>query len=149
MKSGDCWAGGLVAVIGIIAISAAWPLAFWSEFGPGPGFFPLVLGSGLILMGSVVGVAGWPGRKDASGSDASFRKPLLVAGVMAGYLAVLDFLGFVVATALFLFTLIHWVESRKAWQALALAIFITLGLHLVFDTLLKTALPLGILKWIS
>lgn len=149
MKSGDCCAGGLVAVIGIVAIYAAWPLDFWSEYGPGPGFFPLVLGSGLILMGSVVGVGGWLGLKGASGSDASFRKPLLVAGMMAGYLAVLDFLGFAVATALFLFALIHWVESRNRWQALALAIFITLGLHVVFDTLLKTALPLGILKWIS
>jgi hypothetical protein len=149
MKYGDCWAGGVVAVIGIIAIYAAWPLNFWSEFGPGAGFFPLVLGFGLILMGSVVGVGGWTGRKGASESEASFRKPLVVASVMAGYLAVLDFLGFAVATALFLFTLIHWVESRNAWQALALAIFITLGLHLVFDTLLKTALPIGILKWIS
>ena len=149
MKYGDCWAGGLVAVFGILAIYAAWPLDFWSEFGPGPGFFPLLLGSGIIVMGSVVGVGGWKGPTAASGSGGSFRKPLLVAGVMAGYLAVLDFLGFAVATALFLFTLIHWVESRNPWQALALAIFITLGLHVVFDSLLKTALPLGILRWIS
>lgn len=149
MKYGDCWAGGLVAVIGIIAIHAAWSLEFWSDFGPGPGFFPLLLGSGLILMGAVVGVGGWSGRKGESESSASFRKPLVVAGVMAVYLAVLEFLGFAVATALFLFTLIHWVESRNAWQALALAIFITLGLHLLFDSLLKTSLPLGILKWIS
>jgi len=149
MKYGDCWAGGLVAVIGMIAIHAAWPLAFWSEVGPGPGFFPLALGAGLILMGAMVGAGGWMGRKGAAGFDGHVRKPLVVAGVMAGYLAVLDFLGFAVATVLFLFILIRWVESRNAWLALALAVFVTLGLHLVFDTLLKTALPLGILKWIS
>ena len=148
MKPGDGWAGGFVALIGLIAIYAAWPLDFWSEYGPGPGFFPLVLGSALVVMGGAVAVSGWMRRENAS-FDGQLRKPLLVAGILAGYLAVLDFLGFPIATVLFLFTLIHWVESRKAWLALTLAVSITLGLHLVFDTLLKTALPLGILKWIS
>jgi hypothetical protein len=100
-------------------------------------------------MGAAVAVSAWLRREGASRFDGQLRKPLVVAGALAAYLAVLDFLGFAIATALFLFTLIHWVESRKAWLALTLAVSITLGLHLVFDTLLKTALPLGILKWIS
>jgi len=149
MKPGDGWAGGFVALIGFIAIYAAWPLDFWSDYGPGAGFFPLALGSGLVLMGAAVAVSAWLRREGASRFDGQLRKPLVVAGALAAYLAVLDFLGFAIATALFLFTLIHWVESRKAWLALTLAVSITLGLHLVFDTLLKTALPLGILKWIS
>ena len=148
MKPGDGWAGGFVALVGVIAIYAAWPLDFWSEYGPGPGFFPLVLGSALVVMGGAVAASGWM-RREVASFDGQLRKPLLVAGILAGYLAVLDFLGFAVATALFLFTLIHWVESRRAWLALTLAVSITLALHLVFDTLLKTALPLGILKWIS
>jgi hypothetical protein len=149
MKPGDGWAGGFVALVGLIAIYAAWPLDFWLEYGPGPGFFPLVLGSGLILMGAAVAIGAWKRREGATRFDGQLRKPLLVAGAMAGYLAVLDFLGFAIATVLFLFTLIHWVESRKAWLALTLAVSITLGLYLVFDTLLKTSLPPGILKWIS
>jgi putative tricarboxylic transport membrane protein len=149
MKYGDCWAGGLVAVLGIIAIRAAWPLEFWSEFGPGPGFFPILLGSALILMGSMVGVDGWRRDRGQAGSSGSLRKPLVVAAIMAGYLAVLNPLGFVVATVAFLFTVIHWVESRGRWLALGLAVFITLGLHLVFGFLLKIDLPPGILKWIS
>jgi hypothetical protein len=149
MKPGDGWASGFVALVGLTAIYAAWPLDFWVEYGPGPGFFPLVLGSGLILMGTAVAISAWRRREGATRFDGQLRKPLLVAGVLGVYLAVLDFLGFAIATVLFLFTLIHWVESRKAWFALTLAVSITLGLHLVFDTLLKTALPLGILKWIS
>jgi hypothetical protein len=77
------------------------------------------------------------------------RKPLLVAAIMASYLALLNVLGFPVATVLFLFTLIYGVESRGAGFSLGLAVAITVGLHLVFDTLLKTSLPLGILQWIS
>jgi hypothetical protein len=149
VKYGDCWAGGLVAAIGLVAMYAAWPLDFWLEFGPGPGFFPMALGSGLIVMGAAVGVAGWTASKNASSFDGNLRKPLVVAGVLAAYLAVLDFLGFVVATILFLFIVIRWVESRSTWRALALAVLITAGLHLVFDTILKTALPPGILGWIS
>ena len=149
MKPGDSWAGGFVALVGLIAVHAAWPLAFWSEYGPGPGFFPLVLGFGLAGMGAAVAVGGWMRRAEAASFDGQLRKPLVVVGAVAAYLAVLDVLGFVIATVLFLFTLIRWVESRKAWLALTLAVSITLGLHLVFDTLLKTALPLGLLKWIS
>jgi hypothetical protein len=149
MKPGDCWAGGLVALVGIIAIRAAWAHEFWSDFGPGPGFFPVVLGGGLIAMGAAVAAGGWLSRTGAAASDGQYRKPLLVAGAMGVYLAVLDFLGFAVATALFLFALTHWVESRKAWLALVLAVSLTAGLHLLFDTLLKVALPAGILKWIS
>jgi putative tricarboxylic transport membrane protein len=149
MKYADCWAGGLIGVIGIVAICAAWPLQLVSDFGPGPGFVPVLLGIGLIVMGAGVAIAAWRGRDNPKKSYGSFRKPLLVAAVMAGYLALLNVLGFPVATALFLFTLIHWVESRSVSQALALAVFITLGLHIVFVAVLKTSLPVGILPWIS
>jgi len=149
MRYGDCWAGSLVAVIGAISVAAAWPLERWSDFGPGPGFFPLLLGTGLILTGTVVGITGWLGRKSARPSNGSFRKPLLVAGVMAGYLVLLEIVGFALATGLFLFALLYWIESRSAWQALLLAIFVTLGVHLVFVTFLKTSLPPGIFNWIS
>lgn len=149
MRFGDCWVGGALAVIGAISISAALPLEFWSEYGPGPGFFPLVLGTGLVLMGITIGVVGWLGRQAASASASDFRKPLLVAGIMSGYLVLLQIAGFAVATGLFLFTLLHWVESRHAWYALVLAIGITLAIHIVFVTLLKTSLPSGIFNWIS
>ncbi len=153
MRYGDSWAGGLAAVVGAIALWAAWGLEFWSEFGPGPGFMPVMLGAGLVIMGTSVAIVGWPRRERAqpfeSPSFGSLRKPLLVAALLAMYLALLGWLGFAVATALFVFALLYWVEARRFWFALALATGITLGLHVVFVTLLNTSLPAGVLAWIS
>ena len=149
MRYADCWAGALIAVVGIVAIAAAWRLTLWSDFGPGAGFLPVLLGAGLVGMGAAVAIAPLHKRSAVPEPAGRFRKPLLVSAVMAVYLALLNVLGFPVATALFLFTLIHWVESRGAWQALALAVFITIGLHAVFTVFLKTSLPVGILPWIS
>lgn len=148
MKYADCWASALVAAIGAVAIHLAWPLEFWSEFGPGPGFFPMLLGAGLIAMAAAVCLA-VPLRHAPRLTMGPVRKPLVVAAIMAVYLALLEPVGFPLATAAFLFTVIHWVEARGAWLALALAVGITTTLHIVFNTLLQTPLPSGMLAWTS
>ncbi len=149
MKYGDCWAGVLVAALSAVAVSAAWPLEFWSDFGPGPSFLPVSLGFGLVVLGIAVAVAGFLGHKDAPISYGNLRKPMQVTGVMLVYLALMEILGFTLATTLFFFVLIYWVESRSIWQALVLAVFATVGVHFVFVTLLKIPLPLGMFRWMS
>jgi hypothetical protein len=146
MKYGDCWAGALVAAIGAVAAYLSWPLELWSEFGPGPGFFPILLGTGLIAMGAAVGLA-VPLQRTPKPPTTALRKPIVIAGIMAVYLALLEPLGFPLATTAFLFTVIHWVEARSAWLSLALAAGVTAALHLVFGTLLQTPLPSGMLAW--
>jgi putative tricarboxylic transport membrane protein len=149
MRYGDSCASALIALVGIVALSAAWPLEFWTDFGPGPGFLPAALGAALAVMGTVVALAPLRTREAPRPSASSFRKPLIVTGLMAAYLVLLNVLGFVAATALFLFTVLRWVESRGVWQSAALALFITLALHLLFGVALDTALPAGVFAWKS
>jgi hypothetical protein len=148
MKYGDCWAGALVAAIGAVAVYLAWPLEFWSEFGPGPGFFPMLLGAALIAMGAMVSIA-VPLQRTPRAAAGPLRKPLVIAAIMAVYLALLEPVGFPLATAAFLFTVIHYVEARGVWLALAVAVGITAALHVVFSMLLQTPLPSGMLAWRS
>jgi hypothetical protein len=147
MRYGDAYAGALIALVGIVAVATAWPLEFWSDFGPGPGFLPAALGVALAIMGPAVALASFRARDASRTSASSLRKPLVVTGVMAAYLVLLDVVGFVAATALFLFTLFRWVESRGTGQAAALAVCITLGLYLLFVVVLETPLPSGALAW--
>jgi putative tricarboxylic transport membrane protein len=149
VKYGDCWAGAVIAVIGAIAVAAARQLEMWSDFGPGPGFFPVVLGSVLVLMGGWVSIAGWLHHGVSAATSPTFRKPFKIAAAMAAYIAVMQVIGFTVATALFLFILLRWIESRPAWQAVALAVCVTAGVHLVFVTFLKSSSPVGIVQWTS
>jgi hypothetical protein len=147
MRYGDAYAGALIALVGIVALVAAWPLEFWSDFGPGPGFLPAALGAALAVTGPVVALASLRAREASRASASSFRKPLVVTGVMAAYLALLNVLGFVFGTALFLFTLMRWVESRGTGQAAVLAVCIAAGLYFLFAVLLETPLPSGALSW--
>jgi putative tricarboxylic transport membrane protein len=147
MRHGDAYAGALIALVGVIALVGAWPLELWSDFGPGPGFLPAALGAALAIMGPAVALASLRTRETSRPSVSSLRKPLVVTGVMAAYLALLNVLGFVVATALFLFTLMRWVEARGTGQAAVLAVCIAVGLHLLFAVVLETPLPSGSLPW--
>ena len=147
MKYGDVWAGVLVAALGAVAASVAWPLDFWSDFGPGPSFLPVSLGFGLVVLGIAVAVAGLLGHEDTPVSHGNLRKPMQVAGVMLVYLALLDIVGFTLATTLFFFVLIYWVESRRLWQSLVLAVVASAAVYFVFVSLLKVPLPVGLLKW--
>jgi putative tricarboxylic transport membrane protein len=149
MRYGDSWAGAVIALVGVVAIVAAWPHELWSEFGPGPAFVPAVLGTALAVMGAVVAIAPLRARAAQQASTSEFRKPLVVMGVFAAYLALLNIVGFAVATALFLFTVLHWVESRGVWQSAAIAVSVTLALHLLFAVALGTSLPSGVFAWKS
>ena len=147
MRYGDCWAGALIALVGIIALVAGWPLDFWSDFGPGPGFLPAALGAALAIMGPAVALASLRAREASRGSTSSFRKPLVVIGVMAAYLALLNVLGFVVATALFLFTLCAGSNRAGPARRLRSRCASPLGLYLLFAVVLETPLPSGALPW--
>ena len=49
---GNLIAGACLAAFGIYVISVASRLPYVSEVGPGPGFFPLWLGIGLVIFAS-------------------------------------------------------------------------------------------------
>jgi putative tricarboxylic transport membrane protein len=147
MRYGDCWAGAVIALVGIVALAAAWRLEFWSDFGPGPGFLPAALGAALAVMGPAVALASLTARRPSRPPSSSLRKPLIVTGMMAAYLVLLNVLGFLVATSVFLFALLRWVESRGSGQAAVLAVCIAAGLYFLFAVLLETPLPSGGLPW--
>ena len=49
-NKGNLVSATCLAVFGVYVISVASKLAYVSEVGPGPGFFPLWLGIGLVLL---------------------------------------------------------------------------------------------------
>jgi len=150
MRAGDIWAGGAIAAVGAVSVAVVLPLEFWSEYGPGPAFFPLVLAAVLVVIGGFIAFAGWFDRAGATAAAANYRKPGLVIIVTAAYMALLHVIGFGLATALFLFSLFYWVESRPLGRSLALAVGVTVAVHLIFVSFLKTSLPAGMMaSWIS
>jgi putative tricarboxylic transport membrane protein len=110
---------------------------------PGPGFFPF-WGGVLLGLLSILLVVRSPAR-DAPGA-ARLRpdtvKPVVAAGAILGYLLLLEALGFVPVT--FLFLLLLFRLERRSWAfSAASAVAGALGSYALFQLWLKTQLPTG------
>jgi len=141
--------GGLIflaaGVYGLI-FSIQLPLGRWNE--PGPGVFPLALSILLCTTG-----LGWTLQRR---SKRQIKKrfswqefleklatPLKIGALTLAYILVLDRVGYLLTSLLYVFVLFWWVSRYKLWIAAGLAILLGVGSWLFFQRLLAVQLPKG------
>jgi len=110
---------------------------------PGPGFFPFWGGVALGLL-SVLLVVRPPARDapDAPRLAPDTARPFVAAGAVLGYLLLLEVLGFVPVT--FLFLLLLFRLERRGWAfSAASAAAGAVACYALFQLWLKTQLPTG------
>src|SRR5215472_13350187 len=109
---------------------------------PGPGFFPFWAGVALGLL-SLISLFNSLRKTDKlSLSGIKSWKLLLVAGALLAYLLLLETLGFVTITFLFLFLLLRL--EYKGWVFSAVSALLgALASYAIFQLWLKTQLPTG------
>jgi len=116
------------------------------NFEPGIRFLPFWLGVLLAILSALLMVSGW--RKSAEGAarrlwpsrQAVIAIVLLVAG-LAAYIAVLETLGFLIATLLFNAFLMAVVMRAPRNMTLAVAVGASLAIYVIFRILLEVPLP--------
>jgi len=109
---------------------------------PGPGFFPFWGAVVLGVLSVVLLVGSRPRHAPASAPGVSSWTPGIVAGALLVYVLLLEPIGFVTITFLFLLLLFRLV--RKGWLASGLAALVGAGAcYGVFQLWLKTQLPRG------
>jgi putative tricarboxylic transport membrane protein len=129
--------------VALFAAAQGLSLGLGSLHRPGPGFFPFWGGVVLGLL-SILLVIRSPAR-DAPGA-ARLRpesaKPAVATGAVLGYLLLLEVLGFVPVT--FLFLLLLFRLGRRSWAfSAASAGAGAAGSYVLFQLWLKTQLPTG------
>ena len=140
-------AGLIFAMFGVATgVYSFTALTIGSIGQPGPGLFPLICGFGIVLLCLI-----WlfQHRNDVCGSEplwfeGNWHGPLTAVVIMVVYTALMEELGYVLSTLLFL---IAWqmIIEREKWRKTALiAVVGTLSMYLLFVYLLKVALPEGI-----
>lgn len=153
MTFDDIVLGLLVALLGgaVLWIAGGWePMAGMAY---GPGFFPGLIGAGLLICGAalvlggvrarIAGRAGPPVRLDAWwGSPLALARAGAVLAAVIGYVLLAPVLGFLltlflVAVGLFAILAVRW------WLALLLAVATPAVLYYAFGTLLRIPLPRG------
>lgn len=152
----DAASAGVLALVSLYTLVASMHLDAGTITRPGPGFFPLVLAIALLLVSLALLAQAWRGHRAAAsgppsaGDDGVARRPwALVATVVAfaTYIAVLEPLGFVLATAALLAFLFGALAHYRWPIAIAASVVVTFVSYLVFNTWLQVRLPAGPWGW--
>lgn len=131
---------GAGAYGGILSLQL--PLGRWSE--PGAGAFPLALSILLVLSGILMFISGrGKAAIDWRGMVKEQWTPFQIVALTAAFISALDWLGYLLASSLYMFALLFWVSRYRPWIALGLAVAIAVGSWYVFGRLFQTPLPKG------
>ncbi len=116
---------------------------------PGPGFFPFGLAIALILLSFVLIFK----RRQTDKTPAPFwpertwLRPLLGVAILFFYALVIERVGFVITTLIFLVAWMWVIERLRWWIIISISVGTTAGLYLIFSLLLEVPLPAGFLQW--
>jgi hypothetical protein len=134
--------------IGIGIIMGSIKLNLGTPTRPQPGLFPFLGGVFVVVTSSILMVKSWLGHGKKVKFFGEVRRPAILAAGMAVYVAVLNPLGYVLATT-FMGVILMWVLGSRSWRVLAVtSVGMSVGTYLLFVQLLGVELPAGLLEGI-
>jgi putative tricarboxylic transport membrane protein len=142
-------------VIGLAAVLGALPLGYWTELGPGPGFFPLWLGVLLAGLGAgwlLMELRAWRARRAGvpvalpAGEDEevpAYSLPTAVAIVVSLCIlaASLEVVGYQLSMLVFLLFHLLVLGRRGPLESAVISLVGSFGVFVIFTRLLTVALP--------
>ena len=146
MTKQERMAGLIFAMFGLaVGVYSGTALKIGTISQPGPGLFPLICGFGITLTCLI-----WllKNRSDCSKaaplwSDQNWCRPLLAIVCMSVYAALMEELGYVISTLLFLVAWQLLIEAEKWKKTAVIALVGTVVMYILFVYLLRVALPEG------
>jgi putative tricarboxylic transport membrane protein len=139
-------AAALLAFSLAFAAGALKHYPYWGEGGPGSAFLPAWLGGAMALLALLLLV-----RRPRQADNlidwlprgAALQRLLVVLGATVLYVALLNTLGMIIASALYLAFIMRYLE-RHAWWLTALVASATAGANwALFEYWLKVPFPMG------
>jgi len=146
VKKADLITGFFLLILSGNVILSAFRMPASRSFAPGAGFFPLWLGILLAVLSVALLLKSTRYVSDPSHASlfptgkAIFSVSAVVLG-LAVYIVLMELIGFLFNTFIFVAYLMKIVE-RESWKlTLIVAILTTAGLYIVFQVLLGISLP--------
>lgn len=147
MRKADRITGVIVLIFSGFVIEESWRMPQQSAtFGPGVGFFPFWLGVLMAILSILLILNTWqrpatPTQRSIFPGRRAFIAIVLVLTGLAGYIVLLEVLGFLLDTVLFTAFLLGVVEREKWKMTLLIATLTSGGLYVIFQILLGVNLP--------
>lgn len=136
-----------LAVAGVVIHQSVWVLRLHEGRQPGSGFMPFGLGVLLAVL-AIALIATHRGRDERRvpfWEDRAWVQPLVAVAVTVLFILVFARLGAIASVAIFV-TAWLWLVGRKRLRiALATGALTAAAVYLVFDRLLRTPFPRGLL----
>ena len=143
--------------LGAVVCFLGWRIKIGTFRAPGPGFFALVAGLALVVIGAIMLVpraasSGQPGAGSNAGRAVLTRGLLkwrlaATMGLLAAYAFFLDAAGYLLCTFLVMWGLFYDWGKNRPLKAFFASLATTAVTYLIFETWLRTQLPRGILPW--
>lgn len=147
MKKADMITGVVLLVLSGFVTREAWLMPPSATFGPGSGFLPFWLGLILAVLALILLATAWRRRATAEDGVSPFpgTKALIaigaVLGGLAAYITLLEVVGFILDTFLYV-TFLLGVVMRERWlRTLLVSVATTAALYVIFQLLLGVSLP--------
>jgi hypothetical protein len=111
----------------------------------GPGFFPRIIGIALIVL-VLYSLAADRGRNTGSAAPSRhWRVTLALAALSAGFIALFEVLGGLLAMIAFMAAALAVLDPRRKLQNALVALGLPVAVYLVFRLWLNAAIPPGVL----
>jgi hypothetical protein len=132
---------------GVLALMISLKLGLWRQSSPGEGLFPFIMALGMVAFSAAGLAQDFLARKEThpgAGVDrAALMRVAAYLGALVFYAGSLEFLGFIVATAIMVIFILRFAE-RYSWLAtLALTAGTVFGCQVLFVLWLGAILPTG------
>lgn len=151
MKKADIISGLIGIAIGAYVLLSAMNFPKDLIMKIGPGFYPSFLAGGIIICSLVLIIKAFIGQSigeydPITLKNSGIRRVSISIAVIIIYCALLDLLGFIIATIPFIIIFMRMFGKHRIWEYAAVSIGITAGTYLVFEKVLLLTLPAGLLR---
>ena len=146
--------GFIWLLLGALLCIGSIPLNLGGFHKPGPGFMPFLTGAILILLGLILMFSGSKEAKVGEGSPGkgfwggkNWKNVLIPWLSLFGYLLLLEPLGFLPTSFLFLFLLFKLTKPRRWLEPFLFSVAAVAVMYFVFSVWLRIPFPKGILTF--
>jgi hypothetical protein len=148
--------GRRIAAVVALVLGAAYTFYAWRELGfgrwhrPGAAIFPVGVG----VMIAIAAIAVLFERRDTEVHGSSFTLPsgenlrrlVFVLGAFAIYFVAMDYIGHIIASALFMFVAMALLSDKARLRLAIYAATIAVAFEVVFVRLLQVQMPYGLTR---
>ncbi|MGB9662755.1 MAG: tripartite tricarboxylate transporter TctB family protein [Moorellaceae bacterium] len=148
MKRHSRIAGVFLIIVGVlIMVDSYFELKLGNFRHPDSGFLPFWYGLGLVVLSMVLVLTHLGADKEPLPfwSKGQWVRPLMAVIIVLIYSLILESLGYVLSTFLFLLSWEAIIEREKWGKTLSICVLGTLAMYVIFERLLGVPLPTGIL----